>query len=143
MIPSLEGWPTKAKEAPSPHEVRLAPVDTKPVFQCLVFRIVRSVGVSSACFGFFISSCSSFIFRLYLSLFLMYEFYNFLDRQLHCLLYLLVGLSKRSFSCMFGLLLWPVLLVYVVSLLVFYYLVTYRHKLLSLGFRFCQLYLSL
>ena len=23
MIPSLEGWPTKAKEAPSPHEVRL------------------------------------------------------------------------------------------------------------------------
>ena len=22
MIPSLEGWPTKAKEAPSPHEVR-------------------------------------------------------------------------------------------------------------------------
>ena len=24
MTPSLEGWPTKAKEAPSPHEVRLA-----------------------------------------------------------------------------------------------------------------------
>ena len=23
MTPSLEGWPTKAKEAPSPHEVRL------------------------------------------------------------------------------------------------------------------------
>ena len=23
--PSLEGWPTKAKEAPSPHELRLAP----------------------------------------------------------------------------------------------------------------------
>ena len=35
MIPSLEGSPTKAKEAPSPHEVRLAPLDTNPVFQCL------------------------------------------------------------------------------------------------------------
>ena len=33
MTPSLEGWPTKAKEAPSPHEVRLAPLDTNPVFQ--------------------------------------------------------------------------------------------------------------
>ena len=32
MIPSLEGWPTKAKEAPSPHKVRLAPLDTNPVF---------------------------------------------------------------------------------------------------------------
>ena len=36
MIPSLEGLPTKAKEAPSPHEVRLAPLDTNPVFQCLM-----------------------------------------------------------------------------------------------------------
>ena len=35
MTPSLEGRPTKAKEAPSPHEVRLTPLDTKPVFQCL------------------------------------------------------------------------------------------------------------
>ena len=35
MIPSLEGWPTKAKEAPSPHEVRLAPLDTNLVFQSL------------------------------------------------------------------------------------------------------------
>ena len=33
MIPSLEGLPTKAKEAPSPHEVRLALLDTNPVFQ--------------------------------------------------------------------------------------------------------------
>ena len=32
MIPSLETWPTKAKEAPYPHEVRLAPLDTNPVF---------------------------------------------------------------------------------------------------------------
>ena len=33
VTPSLEGWPTKAKEAPSPHDVRLAPLDTNPVFQ--------------------------------------------------------------------------------------------------------------
>ena len=32
VAPSLEGWPTKAKEAPSPHEVRLALLDTNPVF---------------------------------------------------------------------------------------------------------------
>ena len=32
MIPSLEGWSTKDKEAPSPHEVRLAPLDTNPAF---------------------------------------------------------------------------------------------------------------
>ena len=35
MIPSWEGWPTKAKEELSPHEVRLTPLDTKPVFLCL------------------------------------------------------------------------------------------------------------
>ena len=35
MTPSLEGLPTKAKEAPSPHEVRLGPLDTNPVFQSL------------------------------------------------------------------------------------------------------------
>ena len=35
MTSSLEGLPTKAKEAPSPHEVRLALLDTYPVFQCL------------------------------------------------------------------------------------------------------------
>ena len=35
MKPSLEGWPTKAKEAASPHELRLALLDTNPVFQCL------------------------------------------------------------------------------------------------------------
>ena len=35
MTPSLEGWPTKAKEALSPDEVRLAPLDTNPVFQSL------------------------------------------------------------------------------------------------------------
>ena len=30
VTPSLEGWPTKAKEAPFPHEVRLTPLDTNP-----------------------------------------------------------------------------------------------------------------
>ena len=35
VISSLEGWPAKAKEAPSPHEVRVSPLDTDPVFQCL------------------------------------------------------------------------------------------------------------
>ena len=33
MTPSLEGWPTKAKEARSPHEVRPALLDTDPVYQ--------------------------------------------------------------------------------------------------------------
>ena len=32
MTPSLEGLPTKAKEAPSPREVRLALLDTNTVF---------------------------------------------------------------------------------------------------------------
>ena len=35
MTSSLEVWPTKVKEAPSPHEVRLTPLATNPVFQCL------------------------------------------------------------------------------------------------------------
>ena len=35
MTPSLEGSPTIAIEAPSPHEVRVAPLDANPVFQCL------------------------------------------------------------------------------------------------------------
>ena len=30
MTPSLEGLPTKAKESPSPNEVRLAPLDEIP-----------------------------------------------------------------------------------------------------------------
>ena len=41
MTPSLEGWPTKAKEAPSPHEVRLVPLYTNPVFQSLGGDLVR------------------------------------------------------------------------------------------------------
>ena len=35
VIPSLEGSPTKAKEAPSFDEMRLALLDTNPLFQCL------------------------------------------------------------------------------------------------------------
>ena len=35
VIPSLEEWPTRAKEAHSPREVRLTSLDTNPVFQCL------------------------------------------------------------------------------------------------------------
>ena len=40
MIPSLEGWPTKAEETPSPHEVRLTPLDINPVFQCNVENVI-------------------------------------------------------------------------------------------------------
>ena len=32
---SLKRWPTKAKEAPSPHEVRPTQLDANPVFQYL------------------------------------------------------------------------------------------------------------
>ena len=53
MTPSLEGWPTKAKEAPSPHEIRLALLDTNPVFQSLgetkLYSSIAFFHVSSAC----------------------------------------------------------------------------------------------
>ena len=35
VTPILDGQPTKVKEAPSPHEVRLTLLDTNSVFQCL------------------------------------------------------------------------------------------------------------
>ena len=38
MTPSLEGWRTKAKEAPSPHEVRLALLDTNPVLNGMLLK---------------------------------------------------------------------------------------------------------
>ena len=38
MTKSLEGSPTKAKEVPSPHDIRLGPLDTNPVFHCLVIK---------------------------------------------------------------------------------------------------------
>ena len=46
MTPSLEVWQTKAKEIPSPHKVRLAPLDTNPVFQCLVV-ISNEIAISN------------------------------------------------------------------------------------------------
>ena len=39
--PSLEGWSTKAKEAPSPHEARMSLRDTNPVFQSLMYWLMR------------------------------------------------------------------------------------------------------
>ena len=42
MTPSLEVWPAKAKEALSPYEVRLAPLGTNPVFQCLGDTILQT-----------------------------------------------------------------------------------------------------
>ena len=41
MTPSPEGWPTKAKQALSPHEVRLALLDTNTVFQIEVIQIMH------------------------------------------------------------------------------------------------------
>ena len=45
---SLEGWSTKAKETPFLHEVRLAPLDTKPIFVILdkVYENVKRRSVS-------------------------------------------------------------------------------------------------
>ena len=40
MAPSLEGLPTKTKEAPYPHKVILALLGTNPVFQCLEDAII-------------------------------------------------------------------------------------------------------
>ena len=36
MTPLLGVWLAKAKEAPSPHEVRVALLNTNPEFQCLL-----------------------------------------------------------------------------------------------------------
>ena len=54
MILSLEVWPTKAKEAPSRLEVRLAPQDTNPVFQCLweLFNYLKKGLISHAFLNF-------------------------------------------------------------------------------------------
>ena len=53
MMLSLEGWPTKAKEAPSLHEVRLAQLDTNPVFQNLGGdRLDLRISVGSTWFSF-------------------------------------------------------------------------------------------
>ena len=48
MIPSLEGWPTKAKDTLSPHEVRLTLLDISPVLIHISFQVqklkTRSLG---------------------------------------------------------------------------------------------------
>ena len=48
VTPSLKMGPTKAIEAPSPHELRLTLLDTNPVFQCL--RGKQHFSFSSLCF---------------------------------------------------------------------------------------------
>ena len=54
MTPSLEGLPTKAKEAPSPREVRLAPLDTNPVFRSLGDKPLLNKQVKSLKIGLFL-----------------------------------------------------------------------------------------
>ena len=49
MTPSLQGSPTRTKEAPSPHVTRLAPLDTNSVFQCLgKVKSVKSVNIPNS-----------------------------------------------------------------------------------------------
>ena len=45
MTPSLEECPTKAKGIPSFHEVRHAPLDTNPLFQCLGALMILSTAL--------------------------------------------------------------------------------------------------
>ena len=40
MIPSLEGWPTKTKKAPSPHEVGLTPLDTNIDHRVMSIQVI-------------------------------------------------------------------------------------------------------
>ena len=77
----------------------------------VISRTTQWTGVSCLSVSFLIFSCSSFIFDSYLLLFLICEFDNFFDGLFPCFLYLLVWLSKPSFSCMVGLLLSSVFLV--------------------------------
>ena len=83
----------------------------------VAFTGVCLISVSCKCFSFFISSCSSFTFRLCWSLFLMFEIHNFLKGIFRCLFHRLDGLSERSFSFTFGLLLWSSLSVLIIPLI--------------------------
>ena len=47
MTPSLEVWPTKTKEALSPPELKLAPLDTNPVFPCLTTTIPEDIKLAA------------------------------------------------------------------------------------------------
>ena len=58
MTPTLEGLPTNAKEAPFPHEVRLALLDTNPVFQCLGEIFQYSQGSFTLAMFFFLGHLS-------------------------------------------------------------------------------------
>ena len=60
VIPSLEGCPTKSEEAPSPHEVRLAPLDTNPVFQSLSPTHCRGI-CDTFVLAFLLLACSLFV----------------------------------------------------------------------------------
>ena len=42
VTPSLEGWATKAKEAPSPHEARLALLDTSTKIKIVLSKSMTS-----------------------------------------------------------------------------------------------------
>ena len=67
----------------------------------------------------------------------MYEFENFLDKLFNCLLYLLIWFIEISFSCMFGLFCGQHCWFYLVSLLVFCWLVISQHRMVSLSSCFC------
>ena len=83
----------------------------------VAFTGVCLISDSFKCISFFISSCSSFTFRLCWSLFLMFEIHSFHEGIFPFLLHRLDGLSERSFSFMFGLLLWSILSVLIIPLI--------------------------
>ena len=68
----------------------------------VVFTGVFSIGVSCKCFSFFISSCSSFTFRLCLSLFFMFDVIIFLKK--YSVIYFIggIGLVNEFFPVCLG-----------------------------------------
>ena len=54
VTPLLEGWPIKAKEAPSPYEVRLTRLDTNPI-ACLIGGTLDTSGVMHNSYFYFLS----------------------------------------------------------------------------------------
>ena len=63
MTSSPEGLPTKAKEAPCPHEIRLSPLDTNPVFPCL--REVKDLEEAFKDLYIQTNLCNKFLKKLY------------------------------------------------------------------------------
>ena len=96
MIPSLEGLPTKAKEAPSPHEGRLAPLDTIPVFQSLDETILsgRNWRVFWMSTGYWLKKQQSNSFSIWFfqfqfeNQFLIFKFFNY---QIRIILFVCKG----------------------------------------------------